>query len=150
GVRRTILHAAMTERARELGVELLWGAVVAGLADDGVMIGGRKVRARSIVGADGGNSRVRRWAGLETGRRKNSRYAFRRHYRTAPWTNRMEVYWSRNAQAYIAAVSEDQVCVAVASHDPKMRLENVLQELPELRERLAKAETVSTEKGAVT
>jgi menaquinone-9 beta-reductase len=40
--------------------------------------------------------------------------------------------------------------VALASHDPNLRLENGLQELPRLRERLQCAETVSVERGAIT
>src|SRR4029077_12677372 len=36
GVRRTILHRIMTERAGELGVGLLWGTVVTGISSEAV------------------------------------------------------------------------------------------------------------------
>ena len=38
---------------------------VTGISEDGVHLGSRKVSARWIIGADGGNSRVRRWTGLD-------------------------------------------------------------------------------------
>ena len=66
-VRRTILHSVMIERAAQLGADLLWRTAVTGISQQGVHLGDRFVRARWIVGADGSNSRVRRWAGLEAG-----------------------------------------------------------------------------------
>ena len=39
------------------------------------------IRARWIIGADGENSRVRRWADLDAARSESFRYGFRRHYR---------------------------------------------------------------------
>jgi menaquinone-9 beta-reductase len=57
------------------------------------------------------------------------RYAFRRHYRVAPWSDYMEVYWGERCQGYATAVSGEQVCVAVASHDSNLRLEQGLRAL---------------------
>jgi menaquinone-9 beta-reductase len=102
------------------------------------------------VGADGANSQVRRWAGLESGPRPRLRYAFRRHFRIDPWTDHMEVYWGKQCQGYATAVSGGQVCVALASGDPQMRLEAGLATLPGLAERLRGAEIVSAERGALT
>jgi len=62
----------------------------------------------------------------------------------------MEVYWGNRCQGYATAVSGDEVCVALASHDPRMRLEDGLADLPVLRDQLRNAETVSSEKGALT
>lgn len=62
----------------------------------------------------------------------------------------MEVYWGDHCQGYATAVSREQVCVALASHDSKLRLEEGLRALPELRARLAGAEAVSAERGALT
>jgi flavin-dependent dehydrogenase len=163
-VRRTSLHRLMTERASQLGVGLLWRTPVTRISSDGVhlcsLIGGRVgdqiaeriVRARWIVGADGANSRVRRWAGLDhdQGSRSRLRYAFRQHYRIAPWSDHMEVYWGDQCQGYATAVSGDQVCVALASHDSSLRLEQGLRALPRLKERLASAETLSSERGSLT
>jgi len=62
----------------------------------------------------------------------------------------MEVYWGARCQGYAIAVNGEQVCVALASRDPGLRLEDGLQELPALRARLQCAETLSTERGAPT
>jgi menaquinone-9 beta-reductase len=149
-IRRTSLHSLIIERAEQLGARLLWNTAVTGISGEGVHIGDRVVRARWIVGADGANSRVRRWAGLDSGPRPRLRYAFRRHYRVAPWTDHMEVYWGDHCQGYMAAVGNDRVCVALASHDRNLRLEEGLQALPRLNVRLRNAETISSERGALT
>lgn len=150
GVRRTTLHRLMTERAASLGVELLWGTAVTGIASDRVRLGHRSVKAKWIIGADGANSRVRRWANLDSCTRKNFRYAFRRHYRIPPWTDRMELYWSRDAQAYVAHVTELEVCVGLMSRDPQFRTDDALRSFPELHARLRDAEVVSMERGALS
>jgi len=149
-VRRISLHRLMMERAAHLGVELLWRAAVTGMSAEGVQVGKHLVRARWIIGADGSDSRVRRWARIDSNSRPRLRYAFRRHFRVAPWTDHMEVYWGDRCQGYATAVSSEQVCVALASPDPNLRLEDGLRQLPELRARLSEAETVSTERGALT
>ncbi|HZQ96462.1 MAG TPA: NAD(P)/FAD-dependent oxidoreductase [Candidatus Sulfotelmatobacter sp.] len=149
-VRRTSLHRIIAERAEQLGAEFLWGASVSGISPDGVRVGDRVVRARWIVGADGSKSRVRRWAGLDGGSKPRLRYAFRRHFRAAPWTDHMEIHWGDRCQGYATAVGRDQVCVALASHDPALRLEAGLRELPTLSARLAGAEVISDERGALT
>lgn len=149
-VRRTTLHRLMIERAEQLGASLCWRTTVTGISSEGVHLVDREVRARWIVGADGSNSRVRRWAGLGRGPRPRLRFAFRRHYRLAPWTDHMEVYWGNRCQGYASAVNREQVCVALASHDPNLRLEDGLQALPGLKARLNGAEPVSRERGALT
>ena len=140
----------IAERAEQLGTEFLWGTSVSGICAEGVRIGDRTVRCRWIVGADGSNSRVRRWAGLDDGRKPRLRYAYRRHYRVAPWTDHMEIHWGARCQGYATAVGRDEVCVALASHDPTLRLEEGLRELPTLSARLRAAEAVTTERGALT
>lgn len=148
--RRTILHRVMAERAAQVGVELLWGTAVTGISSQGVSVGRSVVRTRWIIGADGSNSRVRRWAELEGCYRPRLRYAFRRHYRVAPWTDHMEAHWGACCQGYATAVSDDEVCVVLASHNPNLRLEDGLKELPHLKERLRSTEPSSVERGAIT
>ena len=150
GVRRTILHRLIADRAAGLGVDFLWQTAVTGISEDGVQLGDRTVKARWIIGADGGNSRVRRWAGLDGFRKRDCRYAFRKHYRVAPWTDHMELYWGRRGEIYVTPVSAVQVCVAHISRNPKLRLEEALERFPELKERLAGAEDGSSERGALT
>ena len=149
-VRRTCLHRVMTQRAAQLGARLLWRTAVTAISAAGVRVAGELIRARWIIGADGSNSRVRRWAGLEPGQRPRFRYAFQRHFRVAPWSDHMEVYWDERCQGYATGVSEDQVCVALASHDPQLRLEDGLRALPSLAEKLRGADAVSAERGALT
>jgi flavin-dependent dehydrogenase len=151
GVRRTTLHRLMTERAASLGIDLLWQTPVTGISSGGVCLGdGWTVGAKWIVGADGANSRVRRWAGVSTSRKTSVRCGFRRHYRIAPWTDRIELYWNRHAQGYVAQVTTDQVCVGLMSQDPRMRSDEALRCFPELAARLRGAEVVSKERGALS
>lgn len=149
-IRRPTLHRAMVQRAEQLGAELLWKTPVTGISAESVQIADCVIRARWIVGADGSNSRVRRWAGLGRGPRPRLRYAFRRHYRIAPWTDHMEVYWGEYCQGYATAVDSDRVCVALASRDPRLRLDAGLRTLPHLAKRLKDAEIISVERGALT
>ena len=150
GVRRTVLHELITRRAASLGIDFLWQTPVTGLSADAVHLGKRSVTARWIIGADGGSSRVRRWAGLDRFHRRDRRYAFRRHYRIAPWTNQMELHWGRCGEIYVTPVAKEQVCVTLISRDPKLRLDQALQRFPELQARLAGAELGSSEKGALS
>jgi flavin-dependent dehydrogenase len=149
-VRRTTLHRILTERAAGLGVDLLWQSPVTGISGGEVQLGERTIRTRWIVGADGANSRVRRWANLDAHTRTGLRYAFRRHYRVTPWTNCMEIYWGKHSQGYTTAVSNEEVCVAVASRDPELRLEESLRAFPDLNARLRGAATTSAERGSVS
>jgi flavin-dependent dehydrogenase len=150
GVRRTVLHRLIAERASRLGIDFLWQTPVTGISADGVQVGKRTVSARWIIGADGGSSRVRRWAGLDAFRKRDRRYAFRQHYRVAPWTDRMELYWGRHGEIYVTPVANDQVCVALISRDPKLRLAEALLKFPELKSRLDGADVSSPERGALT
>ena len=56
GLRRTVLHQRMVERAKECGVELSWKSPVTAIPD-GAIAGGKMVHAKWIVGADGLDSR---------------------------------------------------------------------------------------------
>ncbi|MDE3196135.1 MAG: FAD-dependent monooxygenase [Acidobacteriota bacterium] len=142
GVRRTVLHKVLIEAARKAGVEMRWETPVARFED---------IRARWIVGADGSSSRVRSWAGLDTPVYNTRRFASRRHYAMAPWTESMEIYWGEGCQIYVTPVAANEVCVALISRSPELRIARALREFfPALGERLAGAEISSRERGAVT
>ncbi len=149
-IRRTVLHRLLIERAVELNIDLMWQRAVTGLSRQAVKVGDTAIRTRWIIGADGANSRVRQWANLKSIATSGLRYSFRRHYRVQPWTDRMEIYWSKDSQAYMTAVNDREVCVAVASHDPRLRLDQSLAQFPELNSRLRGAEPVSAERGAIS
>ena len=148
GVRRTALHRMLVEQAEAMEVELRWGACVTCISEGSVCIDGVWTGARWIVGADGAASRVRSWAGLQASSRETRRFGFRRHYRVAPWTRCMEIYWGAGRQIYITPVAPDEVCVALISRDPRLRLDQALEGFPELTERLRGVEISSGERGS--
>jgi flavin-dependent dehydrogenase len=150
GTRRTILHRVMIEHAERVGVRFLWRAVVTGLRADGVLMQGEFMPARWIIGADGSGSRVRRWAGLDVHRQIEQRFAFRRHYRVAPWADSMELHWGTRSQLYVTPISSEEVCVALISRDSGLRLDEGLRDFPEVVERVRGAESGSIERGAVS
>jgi flavin-dependent dehydrogenase len=152
GVRRTVLHEAMIARAEAVGVQMRWGTVVKGLSHKGVVLADCEVACNWVIGADGENSRVRRWAGLDVGgARAEKRFGFRRHYRVDGWRDPyVSVYWGAHCQVYVTPVGADEVSVAALSRDPHRRLDSVLREFPELRTRLEAGEVVSCERGAVS
>ena len=140
-IRRTRLHQLLIDRAEELGVKLLWRTPVASLDD---------IRAKWIIGADGQNSRVRRWANLDAASTESFRYGFRRHYRVRPWADFMEIYWGPGCQMYVTPVDGEEACVALITRDPHRRIDAAMPYFPELSKRLVGAEIVSGERGAVT
>jgi len=150
GVRRTGLHRVMIEQAERVGVRFLWQTVVTGLHPDGVCLKDAQVTARWIVGADGSASRVRQWAALDAHRKDRRRFAFRRHYKIKPWTDFMELHWGHQSQLYITPVSEDEVCVAVISRRANLRLDEALDDFPQVAMRLNDAAHGSPERGAVS
>jgi menaquinone-9 beta-reductase len=150
GVRRTVLHQKMAERAQECGVHLLWNTTVEGLSCDGAIVVGRPMKAKWIVGADGIHSRVRNWIGLGVYAREEKRFAQRRHFRVKAWTDCMEIHWGQKAQAYVTPLSNDETCVSLISRDPGMRLEDAWREFPNLASYLRDAKPSSVERGAVT
>ena len=150
GIRRTVLHQRLTERAQECGVSLLWNTSVTGLHAEGAVAGGDLIRAKWIVGADGIRSRARRWIGSESVSLKQARFARQRHYRVKNWTDFVEVYWGKHTQAYVTPLGIDEMCAVVISVDSGRRFEDALREHPALAGRLAGAEMTGMERGAIT
>ena len=61
----------------------------------------------------------------------------------------MEIYWGRNAQAYVTPVGRQDLCVVVMSRNASVRSTSLAADFPKLAEQLASAEA-SPENGAVT
>jgi len=141
GFRRTVLHRALAAQAEQCGVEFRWGSAIGDL---------NAIPARWIVAADGTNSRARGWAGLEAARRDTRRFGFRRHFQIAPWTDYVEIYWGNGCQIYITPIAADEICVAIISRDPKLRVPAALGQFPALLARLEDVTQTSHERGAVT
>jgi flavin-dependent dehydrogenase len=140
GIRRTTLHQRMIKTAEEAGVELYWG----------VRIALEAVRARWIIGADGENSRVRRWAGLDANVRYMRRFGFRRHFAVAPWTDFVEVHWGDACQLYVTPVTSEEVGIVAISNNHHCRFDEVLRRFPSVAQRLRGKEATTVERGAVT
>ncbi|MGH9697249.1 MAG: NAD(P)/FAD-dependent oxidoreductase, partial [Bryobacteraceae bacterium] len=150
GVRRPVLHKLLAEGAEELGVDLHWGTKGVRIVRDGLQVHDELIRPQLIVGADGQHSLIRRCAGLQGTWREKSRYGFRHHYRMAPWSPYMEVHWGSRSEIYITPVSETEICVALTTRDPRIRLEQELANFPQIRARLGSARPSSPEVGAVS
>src|ERR1035438_7089783 len=150
GLRRTALHQLMVNQAIDAGVHLAWGVRVSGITPDGVLADDRLVHARWIAGADGGNSLVRRWAGLDACHHESRRFGFRRHYAVPSWSQYMEIHWGDGCQLYITPVAATEVCVVLISSDHRLRLEDALPGFPEVERRLSAAAPTNLERGGVT
>jgi flavin-dependent dehydrogenase len=146
GVRRTTLHRLLLERAEALGVRLSWRTPVRGLTRDGVAIPSGSIACRWIVGADGEASRVRRWTGLGPAA-PPLRFGFRQHFGIRPWADLVEVYWGDGVQAFVTPVSPAEVCVALISRDPRLRINRVSEVCPALARRLDGAPATTRERG---
>lgn len=153
GVRRTVLHQALAERAAELGADRIQ-AKVTGVTQrmEGATLtlsDGGTVDAPWIIAADGLHSPVRRMVGLEgrgqAGPRR--RFGLRKHFAIEPWTSLVEVHWSDGAEAYVTPVDDRLVGVAVLGARP-LDVDAVVAGIPELAERLHGVESVSDPRGA--
>lgn len=146
GVRRTVLHQALSARADELGVERVRTRVTeVGQGPGSVIAAGRS--ARWLLAADGLHSAVRRDLGLEAPARGPARYGLRRHFAVEPWTDHVEVHWSQHAEAYVTPVAPDLVGVAVLVRSGTA-YDEALAGFPVLRERLRGSEPVTGVRGA--
>jgi flavin-dependent dehydrogenase len=113
GVRRTVLHDAMTRRASELGVETVPVAVREPAHDSMGVTVVRELRGRWLLACDGLNSGLRRSMGLTRPTGGVRRYGVRRHFQVEPWSEFVEVHWTSQAELYVTPVADDLVGVAV-------------------------------------
>ncbi|MGW7448422.1 NAD(P)/FAD-dependent oxidoreductase [Kitasatospora sp. NPDC054795] len=145
GVRRTVLHAALSRRAAELGVPMLPRKVTA-VHQDGDSVTAAGLTARHLVAADGLHSPIRRQLGLERPDPRPPRYGLRRHFEVAPWTDCVEVHWSALGEAYVTPLGPDLIGVAILTGE-RMPFDALLPAFPALRHRLA-AQAASAVRGA--
>ncbi len=154
GIRRTLLHQLLLDRAESLGVRFHWETVVQGISQsDGasqVRTNRRPLRARYLVGADGHQSRIAKWADLSKSTIHSSRIGLRQHYSIAPWTDFVEVYWSEYAQAYITPISSSKICIAFISNHKFLSPSHALAHFPELARHLASATPSGPPRGAIS
>jgi flavin-dependent dehydrogenase len=134
GVRRLVLHEALTRRAHDLGIQIVEGRVDA-VTQDANAVTAAGLRGRWLAGADGLHSPLRRRLGLALPPRRPARYGIRRHFHTAPWSDRVEVHLAPGGEAYVTPVAGDTVGVAVLFQG-KGRYDDWLARFPAVRERL--------------
>jgi flavin-dependent dehydrogenase len=150
GMRRVKLHHRLAQRAEEAGVRLRWRSRAQLVDNKRMLVEGEEVRFRYLVAADGIGSGVRRWAGLDASRRESVRFGFRRHYKIAPWSEYVEVHWGLRGQLYVTPVGKDSVCVVAVTRDAPEDRWDLLEDFPEIAERLRDALLMSQQRGAVT
>jgi flavin-dependent dehydrogenase len=148
GLCRSVLHAKLVERAAELGVVLLWGSRVRLAPAGQVYCEARPVHCKWLIGADGESSHFRKWAALQQTRYEHVRFAARRHFGAAPWSDFVEVYWARDCQIVVAPVAPDKLCVAVTSRNPRLRFHEAISQVPALASRLLQVPVLDNVRGA--
>jgi menaquinone-9 beta-reductase len=149
-VRRAKLHQLLVSHAIAAGVEFRWGARVMEIDQESVTTAKERLCYRWLIGADGQNSRVRKWAGLDRRPVRRKRFGFCSHFRVKPWSNVAEVHWGRGCQIFITPMAGQEVSVAVISRDPGLRLEGALSRFPILAEKLRGAAQTTRELGDAT
>jgi flavin-dependent dehydrogenase len=150
GVRRTVLHAALSAAAERAGVELVV-ARAEGLTARGVATTRGEIAARWVVGADGLRSRVRAWAGLARAPGSAApRCGVVRHLALAPESERVEVVFGAGAEAYLTPLGADELGVALLWRGSARGFDDLLAtRFPvTLRRRLAGARALSRDLGA--
>jgi len=154
GIRRTVLHQLLLDRAIVLGVCFHWETSVQGITQtsDGVQVhtNRKTLAARYLIGADGQRSRIANWAGLTEDSVHSRRIGLRQHYSIAPWTDFVEVYWSNSGQAYVTPNSSNEVCVAFISSNKFASSNQALRHFPTLALRLANAQASGVARGSIT
>ncbi|MFB7450256.1 NAD(P)/FAD-dependent oxidoreductase [Streptomyces sp. NPDC056194] len=137
-VRRSTLDPLIRSRAAETpGVDLLLGHQVTGLVQEagrtvGVRAstpeGEREIRARLVVGADGKDSAVAKFAGVPTRQHENARFGYLAHFRNLPLRDGISHAWFLVPDMAYAFPNDDGVTV-VAVLPEKKRLPDFRKDL---------------------
>jgi len=149
-VRRIKLHQLLVNHAIEIGVEVRWGARVTQIDKETVTTAKERLSYRWLIGADGQNSQVRKWAGLDPRTVRRKRFGFCSHFQVRPWSDVAEVHWARDCQIFITPMAGREVGVAVLSRDPGLRIVRALSRFPILAEKLQGATQTTRELGDTT
>ncbi|MGV9799673.1 NAD(P)/FAD-dependent oxidoreductase [Mycobacterium sp. NPDC003449] len=134
GVRRTVLHAALSDAAAAAGAKVVQGEV-GEVTQDAMSVSAAGFRARYLAAADGLHSPIRRSLGLTRGDVRRRRWGIRRHIQIAPWSDCVEVHWAHDTEAYVTPVGDDCVGVAILK-STRGGFDEHLRQFPELTERI--------------
>jgi 2-polyprenyl-6-methoxyphenol hydroxylase-like FAD-dependent oxidoreductase len=147
GLRRTVLHELLVARAAQVGVRFRWGARVSDFTATGARVNGELFAFDWLVGADGQNSAVRKWAKLSSFVPARKRFGFCRHFSISPWSNFVEVHWGKRCQLVVTPTRPDEVCISFFTCDPKLRIDGGLLQFPEIARRLESVVLMTPEQG---
>ena len=146
GVRRTTLHAALMDRLEEVGVPVLRGRI-GPITQNTSSVTAAGHTARYLAAADGLHSPIRRQLGLAEPGPSTARRGLRQHFAVAPWTDLVEVYWSRLGEAYVTPVADDLVGVAILTSE-RGSFDSHLNAFPGLKRHLHGAPPTNSVMGA--
>jgi flavin-dependent dehydrogenase len=134
-------------RAEELGTRFVVGRVET-IAQDPTGVTGAGIRADWLFAADGLHSLMARQLGLALPATKaRRRYGQRRHYAVEPWSDLIEVHWTRAGELYVTPTADGMVGVALLSRQGT-HFEEAVAAAPELAGRIRGAEAVTALRGA--
>lgn len=150
GIRRTLLHSLLVKRAAEARVEMIWGARVSALSARTAMINGERMNFAWLIGADGQNSQVRKWARLDACRERHCRVSLRQHFPVSPWSEYVEIHWGTQGQAYVTPISPQEVCVALISRKRWESFDAGIEQFAQLSARLRGAAPSSRIRGSLS
>jgi flavin-dependent dehydrogenase len=147
GVRRTTLHTALHDRAAELGARFVQGRVET-VSQDRVGVDAAGIHADWLLAADGLHSHVAREVGLALPAPKGRRrYGQRRHYRVEPWSDLIEVHWTRAGEIYVTPTADGMVGLSLLARQGT-HFDDALAAAPQLAARVERAEPASELRGA--
>jgi flavin-dependent dehydrogenase len=162
--RRNVLDSLLQQRAIEAGAELRTRTRVEGVVEDngcvaGVLVDGREVRARLVVGADGKASKVAEWVAAESYREVPAqRPAYYGYYHgIAPLPEpAVELFFVERTVGFVFPMRPDEDCIALELQpedfdgfraDPQAVFEQRFRALPGMGARLRGASLEGKLKG---
>ena len=133
GIRRTVLHNALKERA-EAVEQIRWGSTVTGLAENGLICNEELVEGDWIVGADG--------LGLKCEVGRAGRQSFQNQeiwhspsLSCAPWSDNVEVYWAEGCEAQTLQKTR-LAWLSSGTRTYKLNTDDLYAPFPALKEKL--------------
>ena len=155
GVRRTTLHDLLATTAKADGVVTEPHAVtdIDNTDDQAVTLttsDGALHTVDWVVACDGLHSPTAKKLNMATSPKKKAshrRYGLRQHYTLSPWSELIEVHYTRDTEIYITPVADNEVGVAILGKKG-LNVDQALQQVPELHDRLQGATPSSTLRGS--
>lgn len=147
GVRRTTLHAALRARAEELGARFVVDRVES-VEQDSTGVRAAGIHADWMFAADGLHSTMARELGLALPAPKaRRRYGQRRHYAVEPWSDLIEVHWTKAGEIYVTPTADGLVGLSLLSRQGT-HFDEAIAAAPELAARIKGSEPATALRGA--